>query len=145
MDLTRAAIAPCVLKVTAKDARATSSLARAPPRGMSTLAPVRLSVKSIRRVAPAVNSRKWSLQPTCAAASATAGSKGDKYDGLSQVVTVLGSQWGDEGKGKLVDIIAQRYDVVARCQVTKCRRSSLPDLSMCAFCARSLGRKVNGR
>ncbi|CAI5523640.1 unnamed protein product [Closterium sp. Naga37s-1] len=25
-------------------------------------------------------------------------------------------QWGDEGKGKLVDILAQRYDVVARCQ-----------------------------
>eukprot|EP00850_Spirogloea_muscicola_P011708 SM000073S21484 [mRNA] locus=s73:618009:620946:+ [translate_table: standard] len=32
------------------------------------------------------------------------------------VCAVLGSQWGDEGKGKLVDILAQRYDVVARCQ-----------------------------
>lgn len=30
---------------------------------------------------------------------------------------VLGSQWGDEGKGKLVDILAQEYDIVARCQV----------------------------
>ena len=30
--------------------------------------------------------------------------------------TVLGSQWGDEGKGKLVDILAREYDVVARCQ-----------------------------
>lgn len=29
---------------------------------------------------------------------------------------VLGSQWGDEGKGKLVDILAQQYDVVARAQ-----------------------------
>uniref|UniRef100_A0A453H5A0 Adenylosuccinate synthetase, chloroplastic n=1 Tax=Aegilops tauschii subsp. strangulata TaxID=200361 RepID=A0A453H5A0_AEGTS len=28
----------------------------------------------------------------------------------------LGTQWGDEGKGKLVDILAQRFDVVARCQ-----------------------------
>jgi len=27
---------------------------------------------------------------------------------------VLGAQWGDEGKGKLVDILAKRYDVVAR-------------------------------
>ena len=36
---------------------------------------------------------------------------------LSRVCAVLGSQWGDEGKGKLVDILAQRYDVVARCQV----------------------------
>jgi len=29
---------------------------------------------------------------------------------------VLGSQWGDEGKGKLVDILANVCDVVARCQ-----------------------------
>lgn len=35
---------------------------------------------------------------------------------LNRVCAVLGSQWGDEGKGKLVDILAQRYDVVARCQ-----------------------------
>lgn len=27
---------------------------------------------------------------------------------------VLGSQWGDEGKGKLVDILSQEYDVCAR-------------------------------
>ncbi|KAM3568277.1 hypothetical protein VYU27_009599 [Nannochloropsis oceanica] len=30
------------------------------------------------------------------------------------VDVVLGSQWGDEGKGKLVDILSQKYDVVAR-------------------------------
>ncbi|EGC35879.1 adenylosuccinate synthetase (IMP--aspartate ligase) [Dictyostelium purpureum] len=29
---------------------------------------------------------------------------------------IIGSQWGDEGKGKLVDILSQEYDVVARCQ-----------------------------
>eukprot|EP00899_Mesostigma_viride_P000861 jgi/Mesvir1/10776/Mv13836-RA.1 len=40
----------------------------------------------------------------------------DGTDKLAQVVTVLGSQWGDEGKGKLVDILAQKFDVVARCQ-----------------------------
>ncbi|KAL3675013.1 hypothetical protein R1sor_024961 [Riccia sorocarpa] len=40
----------------------------------------------------------------------------DVYSSLSQVCAVLGSQWGDEGKGKLVDILARRYDVVARCQ-----------------------------
>lgn len=33
------------------------------------------------------------------------------------VSVVLGGQWGDEGKGKLVDILAQDADVVARCQV----------------------------
>lgn len=34
-----------------------------------------------------------------------------------QVVVVLGTQWGDEGKGKLVDILANQYDIVARAQV----------------------------
>ena len=33
------------------------------------------------------------------------------------VTVVLGGQWGDEGKGKLVDILAQEADIVARCQV----------------------------
>eukprot|EP00162_Nutomonas_longa_P010003 comp19637_c0_seq1/m.37603 comp19637_c0_seq1/g.37603 ORF comp19637_c0_seq1/g.37603 comp19637_c0_seq1/m.37603 type:complete len:423 (-) comp19637_c0_seq1:553-1821(-) len=32
------------------------------------------------------------------------------------VLVVIGAQWGDEGKGKLVDILAQDVDVVARCQ-----------------------------
>lgn len=36
---------------------------------------------------------------------------------LSQVSGVLGCQWGDEGKGKLVDILAQHFQIVARCQV----------------------------
>lgn len=36
---------------------------------------------------------------------------------LSQVSGVLGCQWGDEGKGKLVDILADHFDIVARCQV----------------------------
>ena len=31
------------------------------------------------------------------------------------VTVVLGAQWGDEGKGKLVDVLAQHADVVARC------------------------------
>ena len=35
------------------------------------------------------------------------------------ITVVLGAQWGDEGKGKLVDILAQDADVCARCQVTK--------------------------
>jgi hypothetical protein len=40
----------------------------------------------------------------------------DPFKALSQVCAVLGTQWGDEGKGKLVEILAQRYDIVARCQ-----------------------------
>lgn len=43
------------------------------------------------------------------------------------VTVVLGGQWGDEGKGKLVDILAQDADVVARCQVS-CNTSSAEGL-----------------
>lgn len=46
------------------------------------------------------------------------GSSGlSQIESLSQVSGVLGCQWGDEGKGKLVDILAKHFDVVARCQV----------------------------
>jgi len=31
-----------------------------------------------------------------------------------KVVAVLGGQWGDEGKGKVVDALANRFDIVAR-------------------------------
>jgi adenylosuccinate synthase len=33
------------------------------------------------------------------------------------VTVVLGAQWGDEGKGKLSDILCGEADVCARCQV----------------------------
>jgi len=31
-------------------------------------------------------------------------------------VIILGSQWGDEGKGKIVDLFAEKFDIVARYQ-----------------------------
>ena len=31
-------------------------------------------------------------------------------------VVVIGSQWGDEGKGKIVDWLSERADVIARFQ-----------------------------
>src|SRR5437016_5311815 len=31
-------------------------------------------------------------------------------------LAVIGTQWGDEGKGKIVDLLCERYDVVARYQ-----------------------------
>ena len=31
-------------------------------------------------------------------------------------VVVVGSQWGDEGKGKIVDVLTKSYDVIARFQ-----------------------------
>jgi adenylosuccinate synthase len=33
---------------------------------------------------------------------------------LGQVVYIAGTQWGDEGKGKLVDILSEKYDIIAR-------------------------------
>ncbi|HLM58083.1 MAG TPA: adenylosuccinate synthase [Pyrinomonadaceae bacterium] len=35
---------------------------------------------------------------------------------MSKVIIVIGAQWGDEGKGKIVDLLAERFDVVARYQ-----------------------------
>mmetsp|Transcript_41345 Transcript_41345/g.47667 ORF Transcript_41345/g.47667 Transcript_41345/m.47667 type:complete len:82 (+) Transcript_41345:24-269(+) len=41
--------------------------------------------------------------------------EGKNIDGTdSGFCTVLGMQWGDEGKGKLVDILAKNYDICAR-------------------------------
>ena len=35
---------------------------------------------------------------------------------MSKVIAVIGAQWGDEGKGKIVDLLAERFDIVARYQ-----------------------------
>lgn len=35
---------------------------------------------------------------------------------------LLGAQWGDEGKGKITDLIASDYDYVVRYQAGKQRR-----------------------
>lgn len=35
---------------------------------------------------------------------------------VNKVNVVLGAQWGDEGKGKIVDLLAEKADIVARCQ-----------------------------
>ncbi|RKP27149.1 Adenylosuccinate synthetase [Syncephalis pseudoplumigaleata] len=34
----------------------------------------------------------------------------------ANITVVLGTQWGDEGKGKLSDLLAQQSDICARCQ-----------------------------
>ena len=38
----------------------------------------------------------------------------DRLDLSPGHCVVVGLQWGDEGKGKIVDLLARRYDVVAR-------------------------------
>jgi Adenylosuccinate synthetase len=48
------------------------------------------------------------------------------------VKVVLGAQWGDEGKGKVVDMLATDVDIVCRCQVSvaapKTQMRPAPDL-----------------
>jgi adenylosuccinate synthase len=38
------------------------------------------------------------------------------FDGKTTCMVVVGAQWGDEGKGKLVDVLAERADLVVRYQ-----------------------------
>jgi len=33
-----------------------------------------------------------------------------------KTLAVVGLQWGDEGKGKIVDLLSRKYDVIVRCQ-----------------------------
>ena len=33
-----------------------------------------------------------------------------------KVDVLLGLQWGDEGKGKIVDVLTPKYDIIARFQ-----------------------------
>jgi adenylosuccinate synthase len=35
---------------------------------------------------------------------------------MSKVIAVIGAQWGDEGKGKIVDLLAERFEIVVRYQ-----------------------------
>lgn len=41
-----------------------------------------------------------------------------RMDSHTKVTVVLGAQWGDEGKGKVVDMLAVDADIVCRCQVS---------------------------
>src|SRR3954468_1835581 len=38
------------------------------------------------------------------------------FDSNTRTIVVVGAQWGDEGKGKLVDVLAERADWVVRYQ-----------------------------
>ena len=31
-------------------------------------------------------------------------------------IIIIGAQWGDEGKGKIVDLLTEQFDIVARYQ-----------------------------
>ncbi|KAG9344841.1 hypothetical protein JZ751_010530 [Albula glossodonta] len=46
----------------------------------------------------------------------TGGVKRPRNDVGNRVTVVLGAQWGDEGKGKVVDLLATESDIICRCQ-----------------------------
>src|SRR5438552_6909197 len=35
---------------------------------------------------------------------------------MPKIIAVIGAQWGDEGKGKIVDLLSERFEIVARYQ-----------------------------
>ena len=80
--------------------------------------PGRAAARRIQRVSIASNRvRRHQLQCSAAAVAAPKAPIVEEARLEAQVAVVLGAQWGDEGKGKLVDILAHQYDIVARAQV----------------------------
>ena len=61
-----------------------------------------------------------------------------------KVDVLLGLQWGDEGKGKVVDVLTPKYDVIARFRVvqTLAILSSLKVKSMSCVAFRQAYSKV---
>ncbi|XP_034964237.1 adenylosuccinate synthetase isozyme 2 isoform X2 [Zootoca vivipara] len=60
-------------------------------------------------------SESGSTPAAAAAATILNGGAASRHPG-NKVAVVLGAQWGDEGKGKVVDLLAQDADIVCRCQ-----------------------------
>jgi len=54
------------------------------------------------------------IKPLLNRSSTKSSSNTNTTSTVSGIDVVLGGQWGDEGKGKLVDILSQSYDVCAR-------------------------------
>jgi len=87
-----------------------------PPSAPQKTATMRASpedlAKALREISGKVNDLESSL-----ASFATEGGAVEfkpSSSSKSKIDVVLGAQWGDEGKGKLVDMLSQDYDVCAR-------------------------------
>ncbi|KAK0132313.1 Adenylosuccinate synthetase isozyme 1 [Merluccius polli] len=65
-----------------------------------------------------IMSFSWSPKDnkSCNNPPAATGFKRSRNDIGNKVTVVLGAQWGDEGKGKVVDMLATEADLVCRCQ-----------------------------
>src|SRR5690349_21330468 len=55
------------------------------------------------------------LQPRIAAAEGIRYARMVGFGKMANVI-ILGAQWGDEGKGKIVDLFSEKFDIVARYQ-----------------------------
>lgn len=69
------------------------------------------SLKSTKMSGWSVNDHKNYTNPPAS------GQKRPRSETGNKVTVVLGAQWGDEGKGKVVDLLATESDMVCRCQV----------------------------
>ena len=63
-------------------------------------------------------SKKGTMAEAINGAKETIPSKIARTDDGKVVTVVLGTQWGDEGKGKVVDMLATKADICCRCQVS---------------------------
>ena len=63
-------------------------------------------------------SKKGTMAETINGAKETIPNKIARTDDGKVVTVVLGTQWGDEGKGKVVDMLATKADICCRCQVS---------------------------
>lgn len=78
---------------------------------MGMLGDIQTKVESIQQTLGVADHTKSKLDHYTNDAKSAAVSKMNEKPGID---VVLGSQWGDEGKGKLVDMLSQEYDVCAR-------------------------------
>lgn len=78
-----------------------------PPSVMGTLSDIRAKVESIQRTLGVADEAAGKIK-------GYANDAKGKKKAKPGIDVVLGSQWGDEGKGKLVDMLSQEYDVCAR-------------------------------
>ena len=52
------------------------------------------------------------------------------------VRTIVGANWGDEGKGKVTDLLAEESDVVVRAATTPAIPSSMNTANLRCICCR---------
>ncbi|KAL0611295.1 Adenylosuccinate synthetase isozyme 2 [Plecturocebus cupreus] len=96
-----------------------------PPPGFKRFSCLSLRIE-LARSSPAMSpsgsprvTGAMALAETYPAASSLSNGDGGRpraRPGGNWVTVVLGAQWGDEGKGKVVDLLSQDADIVCRCQ-----------------------------